>query len=86
MGICNPVNLSNAEIVVKNEPSGDLLLAVGGRSPSSATASSASSPSGSGEFEKLKLKLIHSIAKSVENDTSEHVCVLVFASNNRIWL
>ncbi|XP_031426475.1 doublesex- and mab-3-related transcription factor 1 isoform X2 [Clupea harengus] len=48
MGICNPVNLSNAEIVVKNEPSGDLLLAVGGRSPSSATASSASSPSGSG--------------------------------------
>lgn len=54
MGICNPVNLSNADIVVKNEPSGDLLFAVGGRSPSSATTSAASSPSASGELKKKK--------------------------------
>ncbi|KAM6965447.1 doublesex- and mab-3-related transcription factor 1 [Aplochiton taeniatus] len=39
MGICNPVTLSGPEIVVKNEPTGDCLFSLEGRSPTTTSAS-----------------------------------------------
>ncbi|XP_062307211.1 doublesex- and mab-3-related transcription factor 1 [Osmerus eperlanus] len=53
MGICNPVSISSSEIVVKNEPSGDCLFSVGGRSSTTTTMTSAASPSASGAHPPL---------------------------------
>lgn len=50
MGICTPVNLSDADVMVKNEPGSDYSFAVGVRSPSSTSTESASSPAASGEI------------------------------------